>query len=45
VSRPALDGGYVRAPAVTSSKHSSWMPDLPTLAESGLPGFDATLTE
>jgi len=44
VSRPALDGGYVHALAVTSSKHSSLMPDLPTLAESGLPGFDATLT-
>ena len=44
VSRPALDGGYVRALAVTSSKHSSLMPDLPTLAESGLPGFDATLS-
>jgi tripartite-type tricarboxylate transporter receptor subunit TctC len=44
VSRPALDGGYVRALAVTSTKHSSLMPDLPTLAESGLPGFDATLT-
>jgi tripartite-type tricarboxylate transporter receptor subunit TctC len=44
VSRPALDGGYVRALAVTSSKHSSLMPALPTLAESGLPGFDATLT-
>ena len=44
VSRPALDGGYVRALAVTSSKHSSLMPALATLAESGLPGFDATLT-
>ena len=44
VSRPALDGGYVRALAVTSSKHSTLMPQLPTLAESGLPGFDATLT-
>lgn len=44
VSRPALDGGYVRALAVTSSKHSSLMPELPTLAEAGLPGFDATLT-
>jgi tripartite-type tricarboxylate transporter receptor subunit TctC len=44
VSRAALDGGYVRALAVTSSKHSTLMPDLPTLAESGLPGFDATLT-
>ncbi len=44
VSRPALDGGYVRALAVTSSKHSSLMPELPTLAEAGLPGFDATLS-
>jgi tripartite-type tricarboxylate transporter receptor subunit TctC len=44
VSRAALEGGYVRALALTSSKHSSLMPDLPTLAEAGLPGFDATLT-
>jgi tripartite-type tricarboxylate transporter receptor subunit TctC len=44
VSRAALDGGYIRALAVTSSKHSTLMPNLPTLAESGLPGFDATLT-
>jgi tripartite-type tricarboxylate transporter receptor subunit TctC len=42
-SRAALDGGFVRALAVTSAKHSSLLPDLPTLAESGLPGFDATL--
>jgi tripartite-type tricarboxylate transporter receptor subunit TctC len=44
VSRAALDGGYIRALAVTSAAHSTLMPDLPTLAESGLPGFDATLT-
>jgi tripartite-type tricarboxylate transporter receptor subunit TctC len=44
VSRAALDGGFIRALAVTSQKHSTLMPDLPTLAESGLPGFDATLT-
>jgi tripartite-type tricarboxylate transporter receptor subunit TctC len=43
VSRAALDGGYIRALAVTSQKHSTLMPQLPTLAESGLPGFDATL--
>ena len=43
-SRPGLDGGYIRALAVTSAKHSTLMPDLPTLAESGLPGFDATLS-
>jgi len=44
VSRAALDGGYIRALAVTSAKHSTLMPDLPTLAQSGLPGFDATLS-
>ncbi len=44
VSRAALDGGYIRALAVTSAKHSTLMPQLPTLAESGLPGSDATLT-
>jgi tripartite-type tricarboxylate transporter receptor subunit TctC len=43
-SRAALDGGYIRALAVTSAQHSTLMPRLPTLAESGLPGFDATLT-
>ena len=43
-SRAAIDGGFIRALAVTSAKHSTLMPDLPTLAESGLPGFDATLT-
>jgi hypothetical protein len=36
VSRAALDGGYIRALAVTSQKHSTLMPQLPTLAESGL---------
>jgi tripartite-type tricarboxylate transporter receptor subunit TctC len=44
VSRAAIEGGYIRALAVTSARHSTLMPDLPTLAESGLPGFDATLT-
>jgi tripartite-type tricarboxylate transporter receptor subunit TctC len=44
VSRAALDGGYIRALAVTSRLHSTLMPQLPTLAESGLPGFDATLS-
>ena len=43
-SRAALDGGYVRALAVTSARHSTLMPELPTLAESGLSGFDATLS-
>ena len=44
VSRAALDAGYIRALAVTSKKKSTLMPDLPTLSELGLPGFDATLS-
>ncbi|MEW6450165.1 MAG: tripartite tricarboxylate transporter substrate binding protein [Pseudomonadota bacterium] len=43
VSRGALDGKLIRALAGTSLKRSSAFPDLPTIAESGLPGFDAVL--
>jgi tripartite-type tricarboxylate transporter receptor subunit TctC len=43
VSRGALEGGRIRALAGTSLKRSTLLPDLPTLAESGLPGYDATL--
>src|SRR5205085_8621908 len=32
--------GRVRALAVTSAKRTALAPDLPTIAESGLPGFD-----
>jgi tripartite-type tricarboxylate transporter receptor subunit TctC len=44
VSRAALDSGLIRALAGTSLQRSSAFPDLPTVAESGLPGFDAVLT-
>ena len=44
VSRSALEGKLVRALAVTSARRSSFMPDLPTLSEAGLPDFDAVLT-
>jgi tripartite-type tricarboxylate transporter receptor subunit TctC len=44
VSRAALDGQLIRALAGTSLKRSSMFPDLPTIAESGLPGYDAVLT-
>ena len=44
VSRGALDSGLIRALAGTSLRRSSTFPDLPTIAESGLPGFDAVLT-
>jgi tripartite-type tricarboxylate transporter receptor subunit TctC len=35
-----VKGGKLRAIAVTSRARSDTMPELPTLAESGLPGFD-----
>ena len=39
---PLVKGGRLRAIAVTTSKRSATMPDLPTMAEAGLPGFDAS---
>jgi tripartite-type tricarboxylate transporter receptor subunit TctC len=44
VSRGALESGLIRALAGTSLKRSALFPDLPTVAESGLPGFDAVLS-
>jgi len=35
-----VKGGRVRALAVTTAKRSTLAPDLPTIAEAGLPGFD-----
>jgi len=39
---PHVKTGRLRSLAVTSLKRSSVLPDLPTVAESGLPGFEAT---
>jgi tripartite-type tricarboxylate transporter receptor subunit TctC len=39
---PQVRDGKLRALAVTSLKRVAATPDLPTLAESGFPGFDAT---
>lgn len=44
VSRGAIEGKLIRALAGTSIKRSSTFPDLPTVSESGLPGFDSVLT-
>jgi tripartite-type tricarboxylate transporter receptor subunit TctC len=38
---PTVRENRLRGIAVTSLKRSPIMPDLPTLAESGLPGFEA----
>jgi tripartite-type tricarboxylate transporter receptor subunit TctC len=44
---PATHGpvsqGQLRGLAVTSAKRSTLVPDLPTVAESGIPGFEASL--
>ena len=37
-----IKDGKVRPLAVTTSKRTALMPDLPTVAELGIPGFDAT---
>ena len=37
---PVLEAKKVRALAVTTAKRASLMPEVPTLSESGLPGYD-----
>jgi tripartite-type tricarboxylate transporter receptor subunit TctC len=39
---PQIKAGKLKAFAVTTSKRSSVQPELPTMAESGLPGFDVS---
>jgi tripartite-type tricarboxylate transporter receptor subunit TctC len=38
---PQVQAGRLRAVAVTSDKRSRHLPDVPTMIESGLPGFEA----
>ncbi len=37
---PLVNGGQLKALAVASSKRTSVLPDVPTAAESGLPGLE-----
>jgi tripartite-type tricarboxylate transporter receptor subunit TctC len=37
-----IKSGRIRAIAVTSAARTEFMPDVPTIAESGYPGFEAT---
>jgi len=39
---PPIAGNKVRPLAVTSNKRSSQLPDIPTVAEAALPGYDIT---
>jgi tripartite-type tricarboxylate transporter receptor subunit TctC len=39
---PHVNSGRLRALAVTSARRVSAVPDLPTIAESGVPGFDVS---
>lgn len=38
---PQVKAGRIRALAVTTARRSAVLPELPTIAESGLPGFEA----
>jgi tripartite-type tricarboxylate transporter receptor subunit TctC len=39
---PQIKGGKLRALAVTSTTRAAVLPEVPTVAESGLPGFEAS---
>jgi tripartite-type tricarboxylate transporter receptor subunit TctC len=43
VARPSIDAGQLRALAVTGKERLPIFPTVPTVAQAGLPGFEATL--
>lgn len=40
-AKPLIESGKLRALAVTGSKRAEGFPDIPTVAEAGVPGYDA----
>lgn len=44
-SIPQIKAGTVKALAVTGGKRSRYVPDIPTMTESGLPGYDDTVSD
>lgn len=42
-STPMINSGKAKALAVTTPRRARGLPDVPTVAESGLPGFDITV--
>lgn len=40
---PLVRGGRLRAIATTGSKRAAYLPELPTVAESGVPGYENTI--
>lgn len=41
-AKPHIESGKLKALAVTTATRSSTLPDLPTVAESGMPGYELT---
>jgi tripartite-type tricarboxylate transporter receptor subunit TctC len=41
-AKPHIDSGKLRALAVTTAKRSSVLPGIPTIAETGLPGYEVS---
>ena len=42
-ARPLIDAGKLRLLAVTSRNRSAVLPDIPTVAESGVPGYESVV--
>jgi tripartite-type tricarboxylate transporter receptor subunit TctC len=44
VAQPELRAGHVRPIALSATERASALPEVPTLAEAGLPGYECTGT-